>query len=255
MSAQDGRPGRGSDALNLPAGFRLEIHESLPSTSDLLLERARGGEPEGLAILARRQTAGRGTAARRWESPSGNLYLSLLLRPGGPIREAPQWALLAAVALAETLAPLLPDAQALRLKWPNDALLHGAKLAGILAEASADAEGRVAWLVLGIGVNLAHAPALPDRPTAALPPPAPAPEDVAASLLQAIDRWRAIHAQNGLAPVRAAWSALGPAPGAPLTVRQGGSMLTGRFAGLGEDGSLLLATDAGLRAIVAGEIA
>ena len=239
----------------IPSTFRLEVHASLPSTSDLLLRRAQAGEPEGLAILARRQTAGRGTAARRWESPEGNLYLSLLLRPAGPIREAPQWALLAAVALAETLVPLLPDPGALRLKWPNDALLDGAKLAGILAEAAADGQGGIAWLVLGIGVNLAHAPALPDRPTAALPPPAPAPEAFAAALLEAIGRWRDIHARDGLAPIRTAWAGFGPAPGAPLTVRQGEGMLTGRFAGLGEDGSLLLATEAGIRRIIAGEVA
>ncbi|HEY4249576.1 MAG TPA: biotin--[acetyl-CoA-carboxylase] ligase [Roseomonas sp.] len=236
-------------------GFRLEIHESLASTSDLVLQRAQAGEPEGLAILARRQTAGRGTSGRQWQSLAGNLFLSLLLRPPGSIRDAPQWALLTAVALAETLAPLLHDPAGLRLKWPNDLLLDGAKLAGILAEAAADGQGGIAWLVLGIGVNLAHAPALPDRPTASLPPPAPAPEDVAAALLQAIARWRDIHAQAGLAPVRQAWCARGPEPGAPLSVRQGDNgLLTGRFAGLGEDGSLLLETGTGLRRVVSGEI-
>jgi BirA family biotin operon repressor/biotin-[acetyl-CoA-carboxylase] ligase len=237
------------------AAAGLEIHESLTSTSDLLRERAKGGAPDGLAILARRQTAGRGTSGRRWDSPPGNLHLSLLLRPGGPLRAAPHWALLAAVALAETLAPLLPDPTALRLKWPNDLLLGEAKLAGILAEATAAPDQTIAWLALGIGVNLAHAPALPDRLTACLPPPAPAPEAVAIPLLAAIGRWRAVLAGQGLAPVLAAWQARGPAIGAPLSVRQGGALLTGRFAGLGEDGTLLLATEAGLRRIVAGEIA
>ncbi len=241
----------------IPAPFRLEAHDSLPSTSDLLAVRAAAGEPEGLAILARRQTAGRGTQGRSWESPAGNLYLSILLRPDAPLAEAPCWGLIAAVALADTAAGRLPPGAQLALKWPNDLLLGGAKAAGILAEAAADG-GRIAWLSLGIGVNLAHAPAVPGRATACLADAGilpPAPEAFAADLLAALARRRAEYLAAGFAPIRDAWLARGPRPGSPLSITRGGAAFSGTFAGLAEDGSLLVATAEGVRAIASGEVA
>lgn len=225
--------------------FNLRIEESLPSTQTLAIAEARAGAPEGLAILARQQSAGRGRGARAWSSPPGNLAISVILRPCAPIGEAPQWALRAAVALAEAL---LPHAPALRLKWPNDLMLGGAKLAGILAEAEAETSGAMAYLVLGIGANLAHAPVLPGRATACLPSPAPAPEAVAESLLAAIGRWYGAP----FAAVREAWLAHGPALSTLLTLRDGRA---GLFAGLADDGKLLIGTADGVDAIFAGELA
>ena len=91
-----------------PPGWRLQTHEVLASTSDFCRERAAAGEPEGFAALARRQTQGRGSRGREWESPVGNLFLSVLLRPAERARDAGQWSLLAGVALAEALAAHLP---------------------------------------------------------------------------------------------------------------------------------------------------
>ncbi len=236
-----------------PPFWRLDIHETLGSTSDLCRERAEAGEPEGLAVLALRQTSGRGTHGRSWTSPPGNLYLSVLLRPGGGVAGAPQWGLLAAVALIEALAPLRPEPGRLRLKWPNDVLLDGAKLAGVLVEVSADAAGGVAWLVIGIGANLAVAPEVPDRPTARIGPDAPAPEVFAAALLARLAAWRARLGADGFAPVRAAWLAFGPAHGTAVRLRQGERIRDGAFAGLDADGSLLLRADGMVRAFSAGE--
>ena len=107
--------------------FRLEVFDSLPSTATLMAARAaEEGAPAGLAILAHQQTAGRGTQGRAWQSPPGNLHLSVLLRPATPLRAAPQWALLAAVALHDTAGG------ATSLKWPNDLMLGDAKAGGIL---------------------------------------------------------------------------------------------------------------------------
>uniref|UniRef100_UPI001F031436 biotin--[acetyl-CoA-carboxylase] ligase n=1 Tax=Falsiroseomonas oryziterrae TaxID=2911368 RepID=UPI001F031436 len=164
----------GRSQPGIPPGWRLRVEPELPSTSDLLIRLAAAGEPEGLAVLARRQTAGRGQQGRSWRSPAGNLYVSVLLRPGRPAHEAPLFAILAAVALAEALEPFLPDPSALRLKWPNDLLLGGAKLAGVLCE-SAAAEGRIEWIVLGCGANLAVAPQVEGRATACLAGEGPAP--------------------------------------------------------------------------------
>jgi BirA family biotin operon repressor/biotin-[acetyl-CoA-carboxylase] ligase len=244
----------------LPPGWRLVLRDAVPSTSTVLAELAAAGEPEGLALLARRQTSGRGREGRRWESPEGNLHLSVLMRPPGAAREAAQWSLTAGVALAEVAAVTDPEPLALRLKWPNDLLRHGAKVGGILAEsalASDHAGAKLAWLVLGFGVNLAAAPRLPDRPTAALGHEAGPPEAFAARLLRCLDHWRGVRAREGFDPVRAAWMALGPEIGTGVAVRAGadGLVITGRYAGLAEDGSLLLEADDGSsRRIAAGEV-
>ncbi len=238
--------------MTLPPGWRLEVHEALPSTSDRIAAAAEAGEPAGLVVLAREQTAGRGRSGRAWSSPPGNLYCSMLLRPALPAREAAQWSLLAGVALAEAAAEIDPAPAALRLKWPNDLLRHGAKCAGILAETSLDPEGRLAWLSLGIGVNLTHAPALPDRPTSCLGAAEP-PEAFAARLIVRLDHWARRQATGGFAPVRAAWLALGPALGTSITLRDG-PVEGGAFAGLAEDGALLLERDDGLHVLRSGEI-
>ena len=242
-----------------PAGFRLEIHEALTSTSDLIATRAAAGEPEGLAVLAGLQTAGRGTQGRSWDSRAGNLHLSLLLRPDGALRDAPQWGLLAGVALVDAMAARLADPRALALKWPNDVLLRGRKAAGILTEAEAGPDGAIAWLTLGFGVNLAHAPQIQERATACLADEdiaPPSPESFADALLARLAAWRAVHAVSGFAPIRAAWLERGPVLDAPLRINgPGGRMTTGRFAGLADNGSLLLAGEGRVRSLTAGEVA
>ncbi len=237
--------------------WRLQVFESLPSTSDLCRTLAEAGEPAHLAILARRQTQGRGTQGRLWTSPPGNLFLSALLRPHERMRDVGQWALLAAVAVADAVAGLLPDPAALRLKWPNDLLLGDAKLAGILTEASADPAGNLAWLVIGMGVNVATAPALADRVTVSLAQVTASPPDpltLARAVLDRLLHWQQARLVAGFAAIRAAWVARGPALGALLTLRQGGRAFAGHFAGLGDDGSLLLATGGRVHAFAAGEV-
>jgi len=234
-------------------GWRLVIHDELASTSDQLIRLAEAGEPERLAILARRQGAGRGRSGRAWQSPQGNLYLSALIRPSCPAREAAQWGLLAGLALIEAAREIDPEPAALRLKWPNDLLRNGAKCAGILAESMLAPDGGLAWLVLGFGVNLAVAPTLPDRPTACLGRAEP-PEAFAARLLGRLDYWYTVWAAEGFRPIRAAWEEFGPSPGQPIDARFGAATIVGTFAGLGPDGSLLLDTGEGRRTIAAGEV-
>lgn len=236
--------------------WRLEFFDVLASTSDQCRCRAAAGEPEGLAVVARAQSAGRGSRGRGWASPAGNLFLSALLRPGERARDAAQWSLLAGVALAEALAPYVPDSVALRLKWPNDVLLAGKKLAGILVDSGAGADGELDWLVIGIGVNLAVAPEVPWRGVACLADVAvpPAPEAFAPALLARMDHWREIRRREGFAPVRAGWLAHASAPGSRVTLRRGDALLAGDFAGLGDDGALLLETGGRVRAFATGEV-
>lgn len=232
-------------------GILLETVDEIGSTSEALKARAGGPGPEA-ALLARRQSGGHGRLGRPWRSIDGNLHLSVLLRPPN-LRWPGHWSILAAVALADTVRPCLPDVGALRLKWPNDLMLGGGKLAGILLEAGV-APGP--WLVIGFGVNLAGAPMGLGRPVACLASvaPAPAPEAFAGRLLHALQGWRDRYAAEGFAPVRAAWLAAAHAPGERIVLSMGTRRVHGAFRGLGDDGTLLLDGPEGERAITAGEL-
>jgi BirA family biotin operon repressor/biotin-[acetyl-CoA-carboxylase] ligase len=233
--------------------WRLEVHAELGSTSDRIAALAAAGEPAGLAVLALRQTAARGSRGRGWQSPVGNLSLSVLLRPAGDVMAAGRWSLLAAVALAETASALLPDPAALELKWPNDVLLRRRKLAGILIDTAVDGAGALRWLILGMGVNLAVAPEVPGRATAALAEEGiepPAPEPFARALLDRLAAWEA----RSLPDLHAAWLARAHPLGTPLAVAYGAQRLEGRFAGLSPEGHLLLDTADGRRTLATGEV-
>jgi len=236
--------------------WRLRVHDELSSTSDLCRELAGQGEPEGLAVVALRQTKGRGSRGRAWDSPAGNLHLSVLLRPGEWARSAGQWALLTGVALWQTLADLAPIAAALRLKWPNDLLLDGRKLAGILIDNSVGASGRLDWVVVGIGVNLAHAPPLAGRATASLAELVvpPSPVAVAERLLVRLDEWRRVRRHEGFAAIRAAWLAHGPPMDEPITLKLRDRLVEGVFAGLGDDGGLKLRTGGEVETFTTGDV-
>ena len=219
------------------------VAETGSTNADMLL-LARDGAEEGLWLRAERQTAGRGRLGRAWLSPDGNLYASTLvrLRPGNP--QPASLALVAAVALHEAIAVFGVTAE---LKWPNDLLLQGAKLSGILLERAGDA------VVIGIGVNVAHHPDLPDRPTASL---AAAGSPVVAQTLldvlaESFARWLARWRGEGLGPVRTAWLAAAHPVGTALTARlPDGSTREGLFDGLDPDGALILRLASGERHVI-----
>ncbi len=231
--------------------FRLERVEEIGSTSEELKARAVDGANEA-ALLARRQTGGRGRLGRNWRTIEGNLHLSVLLRPR-TLRWPGHWSILSAVALADTVRPYVPDANRLRLKWPNDLMLNGGKLAGILLEAGFTDPP---WLVIGFGVNLAGAPLDIGRPTACLADmgPPPPPERFAAGLLDTLQRWRECYGREGFAPVQAAWLAMAHRPGDLLVAGAGKHRVQGAFRGLGPDGALLLDSADGEVAVASGEL-
>ncbi|MCA3280959.1 MAG: biotin--[acetyl-CoA-carboxylase] ligase [Roseomonas sp.] len=237
--------------------FRLECHEVLESTSSLVKQRAEAGEAEGFAVQALRQSAGRGRQGRGWNSPAGNLYLSVLLRPDVPLREAPQWSFVAAVALAKTLMTLLLETAQPSLKWPNDVLLRGGKLAGILVETGITTDHALDWICIGIGVNITNKPSLPDRATACLAeylPNPPKPQALATALLHNLTHWHETRLRQGFDPIRDAWLRHGPTIGASVSVKRDGALMEGTFAGLSPEGGLLLAKDNEVQLILAGEV-
>jgi BirA family transcriptional regulator, biotin operon repressor / biotin---[acetyl-CoA-carboxylase] ligase len=229
--------------------WRLERHDELGSTSDECVARAKAGAAAGLAVQARRQLAGRGSRGRAWTAPEGNLNLSVLLRPGRPAAEAGLFSLLAGIAVAEALAPRSQTAPV--LKWPNDVLLDGAKLAGILIDAMPDG-ARLDWLVIGIGVNLAVAPEIAGRRTTSLRAHGGdfSADDAADAILAGLSVW---HDAPG-ARIREAWLARAHPVGTPLTVRGARGELHGSFAGLSETGELLLQGKDRIEPISTGDI-
>jgi BirA family biotin operon repressor/biotin-[acetyl-CoA-carboxylase] ligase len=219
-----------------------------------MLMLAATGVAEGLWLRAERQTSGRGRQGRAWSSPEGNLYASTLvrLRPNDP--QPATLALVAAVALQEVVIAYLPSAagQDAIIKWPNDLLLDGAKLSGILLERADDA------VVIGIGVNLAHYPTDTERPATSLAAhgAAPDPADFIETLATAFARWLGIWRVEGLAPVRARWLECAHVSGTALTARlPDGSAIDGLFAGLDGEGALILRlADGATRVIHAADV-
>lgn len=207
---------------------------------------------EGDWLVADRQTAGRGRQGRQWFDGHGNFMGSTFVRlqPDDP---APgSLALVAGMAVAETVAPLIPPPGVPVLKWPNDVLIGQAKLSGILLE------GTQRGVIVGIGANLAAAPLVEGRETIALSSFGPAPdrnlfaENLARCFAIEVERWRTY----GLEPVVRRWLALGHPIGTPLRVGEPGEEpLLGTFAGLTADGALQLRlADGTTRAIHAGEV-
>jgi len=201
------------------------------------------------------QTAGRGSRGRSWVAPPGNLSLSVLLRPATPAAESGIFSLLAGVAVAAAIQAALPAGTAAMLKWPNDVLLDGAKCAGVLIDAAPTGTG-LDWLVIGIGVNLRHAPEIPGRRTATLAQHG-AVLDAATfrdAVLGQLAHWLAILQNAGPAAICNAWEARAHRHGTPITVLVAGFKTAGTFAGLAASGALLLAHGGVIERIDTGEV-
>lgn len=242
----------------LPPAFRLVALERVGSTNEEAKRLAAEGAEEGTLVWALEQTAGRGRRGRRWHSPRGNLYLSLVLRPDAPPAEAAQLGMVAAVAVGDALGTVMPPLTEVWFKWPNDILVNGRKAAGILVESAAGAPGRLDWLVLGVGVNVECHPQETQFPATSLH--AEGGDDVAvAALLEAFSRnflkWADNWVEEGFAPVRRAWLARAWRRGEAIQVRLDDRTLKGVFADLDTVGALLLdLPDGSRRRITAADV-
>lgn len=244
--------------LALPPFYRVLAFDSLPSTMDECRRQATEGAPEGLLVWAGEQTAGRGRRGRSFASPRGNLYLSLLLRPDRPAAEGAQLGFVAAVALADAVAALLPDgARRVQLKWPNDLLIDRAKASGILLEGQPGAGGRLDWLILGIGVNVASHPRNTPYPATSLATAGSVARaaDLLATLADSFVLWHETWRARGFAPIRTAWLGRAAGLGEAIRVNLAQESVEGRFADLDETGILWIELPGGgRRAIAAGDI-
>ena len=237
---------------NWPDGVGRSVLPQVDSTNAEAARRmAAFAGPEW--ILTLRQTAGRGRRGRVWHDPEGNFAASYLFRPEMPPAQAALYSFVTALALQEALTAATGRPDSFALKWPNDVLLHGAKLAGILLESAGP------FLTIGIGVNLA---AHPDADAGALRPVSllgetglrVAPEEFLDLLAPAFAHWQTQFTTYGFAPIRTAWLARAARLGEKITARTVTDSHEGAFEGIDDTGALLLRSAHGLRAIPAADV-
>jgi BirA family biotin operon repressor/biotin-[acetyl-CoA-carboxylase] ligase len=243
-------------AATLPAGYRRIAFDRVASTNDEARRLAEAGAGEGLVVTGEIQTAGRGRQGRSWLSPHGGLYASFLLRPPVTPARAGELGFGVAVAVAEAVEQLARGADA-KCKWPNDVLVRGQKISGILLESRGTPDA-VDWLIAGIGVNVAEAPektTWPATSIASLGGEASV-ERALEALAARLDHWYRHWLAEGFAPLRQAWLARAHALGQTLKIKRNGDEREGTFAGLDPTGALVLELADGRREMISyGEVA
>ncbi|MCV6595973.1 MAG: biotin--[acetyl-CoA-carboxylase] ligase [Mangrovicoccus sp.] len=238
------------------------IIDEIDSTNAAALRGSYDTQSSPYWLLAHRQVSGRGRRGKPWQDPRGNFAATLCLpNPGLSAEAASLRSFVAALALYDALIALTGRSAPFSLKWPNDVLLNGGKLAGILLESTGHG-GQITRLAVGIGVNLTDAPIAAELPEGALPPVsllsetgvALTPEEFLDRLAPAFAHWEARLRQGGFAPIRNAWLARAARLGERITVTRPGQSLNGVFETLDETGALVLNDGAKRHAIPAGEI-
>jgi len=238
--------------------LRLVHFGEIDSTNAEAMRQAAGGERGPLWIVAARQSAGRGRQGRRWDSEAGNLYATLLVTLPVPAAIAAQTSFVAALAVHDLAASRLAAPGKLALKWPNDVLLEGAKLAGILIETLARDGPGATTVAIGIGINLASAPdhtrygATSFAAHGAHLAPEDAFESLAEHMAARLAEW---NDGQGFDLIRRDWTARAAGLGGTASVTMGERTVTGEFAGIASDGALLLSEAGGhVHSIHAGEV-
>ncbi|MFT4078199.1 biotin--[acetyl-CoA-carboxylase] ligase [Rhodomicrobium sp.] len=230
--------------------------ESIDSTNEEALRRLASGLIAPFWIVSEVQTRGRGRAGRQWKSPGGNLYATLAVTLKVSAATATQLSFVAGLAAHDAASAFLSQDKAsrLRLKWPNDLMLDGAKLAGLLLESVTVADGLA--VILGIGINVAAPPADTGRSVASLALSPSSVEDVFESLADALERRIAEWNEGrGFPAIREAWLARALALNETISVNLNSSIIRGRFSGVDDNGALKLTTEAGVvMTVTAGDI-
>ncbi len=240
--------------VHLPDGYSIAIFDSIDSTNEEA-RRDAAAASDRTVYWAKRQTAGRGRRGRAWMSEPGNLFVSLLLKPDCALNEAAQLSFVTALAVSDVLHRAGAGDRA-ALKWPNDVLVDGAKICGILLEATSTG-ARIEAIVVGIGLNLVSHP--DDTPYPATDFQHAGLDRVDADLaltwlLDAFEHRYAAWRARGFAAVRADWLVRAWRLGQGIQVRLDNETVTGRFVELDETGALVVETPAGPRHITAGDV-
>ncbi|CAG0907212.1 unnamed protein product, partial [Cyprideis torosa] len=238
----------------MPIDWQVKLLSKVNSTQDIVMLAAQDGDPEGYVVQAMTMNQGRGRQGKSWDAPMGNVYLSALLRPTCGIERAGELAFVVAVALSEALDNYLDhDKHVKTLKWPNDILIDGLKVSGILLESNMS-DGVLDGLVVGIGVNVFNAPDLATclNKIAKEPVYVNKIRDV---ILEKLDEAYTLWQKEGFEPIRQKWLEQAHGLNQPITARLPKASYQGIFSGLTKEGSLVLTQEDGTEKIIhAGEI-
>ncbi|WP_406721005.1 biotin--[acetyl-CoA-carboxylase] ligase [Thioclava litoralis] len=249
-------------STDLPHWPEAVARKTLPRVDSTMSEASRMAPHQAgpVWILAHEQTAGHGRRGRPWIAPAGNFSASYLFRPGVEPAQAALYSFVTALALDEALCQVAGPQAHLAIKWPNDVLLNGGKVSGILLETIG--QGPEAWLCIGVGVNLAGAPPVTSVEPGAIAPVslretlgfAPTPDEFLAYLAPAFERFATQFRTYGFAPIRTAWLARAARIGTQIRARTGTETHEGIFETIDESGAMILAGADGRMAISAADI-
>lgn len=232
-------------AKTLLNDYHLLTYDVLDSTNAEAQRLAGGGASHGAVIWAKRQTAGRGRMGREWVSADGNLFVTVLVSPTTSLDQCAQLSFVAALAVADTIEAIVPDASQVRCKWPNDVLVSGKKIAGVLLESFTTKElvSQRQWVAVGVGINVDNYPEHVLFPATCL-------REAGVELISAkivlsrfvhnfihrYDQWE----ERGFAAIEKDWSKRAYQINQPVEVIVGDDRLSGTFVGIDKDGHLLL---------------
>jgi BirA family transcriptional regulator, biotin operon repressor / biotin---[acetyl-CoA-carboxylase] ligase len=227
--------------VSLPDSYNLIAYESLGSTNDEALVLAPSS-PDKTVIWALEQTAARGRRGRAWHAPKGNVYCSIILKPKVSAIECSQLGYLASLSIFDALKELCPDDSSATCKWPNDVLLNGKKISGILLETSFTDSTAPDWIILGVGINVNEHPQDTPYPATSMTNEGSTAnaEQTLECFMRHFDQWLSLWLAGGFEPVRDVWLKRAAGLQQKILVRLENQELSGIFKGLDETGALIL---------------
>lgn len=242
--------------IKVPDGFDHQAFLSIDSTNKEAKRKIEAGAKSGLWISADEQTAGRGRGGREWISKPGNLYCSLIYNVGKDLKTAAQLSFVTSLAVRETVAGLLKGAD-VKCKWPNDVMVEGKKICGILLETHTGTGAQSNFIIIGIGINIEHHPDLTLYQASHINEQTDnnySPDAVFNRLIQSMARWLDTWQKEGFLTVRAEWLNHSIGLGETITVRMAAEELVGRFVDLDSGGALKLDINGEMKLIHSGDI-
>lgn len=247
-----------TNKVSLPSPFKLISYDIIGSTNEEAKRLAMDGAPEGIVVWAKNQSSGIGRRGRKWVSAEGNLYFSILLRPEYLALKALQLGFLTSLCIVEEVALVLPSSASVNCKWPNDVLVEGSKVSGILLESHTKPLGGIDWLVIGVGLNIKSSPENVEFPATSLIQEGAKKNISAEMMLEKFSHrfllgymsWKEL----GFEPVRRAWLHHAALLRKKIIVRLERETLTGEFKDLDKDGALILLHNGDERRITAGDV-
>jgi len=245
--------------LQIPEPFNVIALDTVGSTNTEAKRLADEGiEPvsDFTLIWAKEQTAGKGRRGRSWTSPPGNLYTSIVLRPDAPVADLPAYSFIAALAVVEALKGFSPTTHQVHCKWPNDVLVNGKKVAGILMETASGDSNRAKWLVIGMGLNVGTHPEDTAYPATSLSAEGwdTSLEAILGGYCERFLNWSQRWEAEGFDAIRRSWLSHSLGQGEPIRVRLADGDVTGIFEDMDETGALVINEAGNRRRITAGDV-